>query len=274
VHAASPPAIVPEVLYQASVGSGELQLGLEDCGQCDPARPLSPMVTADGRVVILDAANRRWVTVTEGVPTAVPLPADLVPFQLIMGPEDMVYVTMLPRGGGPTELVTFDSRDLGTVVSRQPVDQPGVFPALRLDGTDIVLWLGDEPERRLPLTPAGDPPLPSAKPSFDTEPKTMTVTGADGVAREYVFDAGMSLSFPVPLRDGSVVLFSNQTDNTTPPHTIVYRLHPDGSTTTGRIEGEDASFGLLVPFVDEHGVVELRRSSEGGWTVARFPLAG
>ena len=190
---------------------------------------------------------------------------------MIMGPEDIVYVTMSPRGGGPTELVTFDTRDLSTVVSRQPIDQPGVVPALRLDGTDLVLGSGTEPERRLPLTPAGDPPLPSVKPSFETEPKTLTVTSADGVARVYVFDAGLSLSISAPLHDGSVVVFGNQTDNTTPPHTTVYWLHPDGSITTGRIDGEDDSLSSLGPFVDERGVVELQRRPEGGWNVVRFP---
>jgi hypothetical protein len=274
VHAANPPAIVPEVLYEASVGADVDQLGLEDCRECDPAHPLSPLVTADGRVVILDAANQRWVTVTDGVPTAVPLPAGVAIGQMILGPGDMVYVTMSPSDGGPTELVAFDSRDLGTVVSRQPVDQPSSYPALRIDGQDIILWSGDSAERRLPLPPAGDPPLPSANPSFGTEPRTMKVTGADGAARVYVFDAGMNLSFPVPLRDGSVVVFSNQTGDPTSPHTIVYRLHPDGSISSGRIDGEDNSYNLLAPFVDELGVVELRQRPEGGWQVVRFPFTG
>ncbi|HYN34835.1 MAG TPA: hypothetical protein VES40_19580 [Ilumatobacteraceae bacterium] len=275
MHAADPPAIEPEVLYEASVGADVDQLGLDDCRECDPARPLSPLVTADGRVVILDAANQRWVTVTDGVPTAVALPADLNVGQMILGPGDMVYVTMSPRDGGPTELVAFESRDLSTVVSRQPVDEPSSYPAFRLDGVDIIVFPADQDaERRLPLTPAGDPPLPSVTPSFDTEPKTLTVTGADGAARVYVFDAGMSLSFPVPLRDGSVVVFSNQTGDTTPPHTIVYRLHPDGSISSVRIDGEDNSYNLLDPFVDERGVVELRQRPEGGWKVVRFPFTG
>jgi hypothetical protein len=261
------------VLYQASIGAGEHQLGLEDCRECDPARPLNPVLTDDGRVLILDTANRRWVTVTEGVPATVALPADLVPYQMIMGPQDIVYVTMSPRGGGPTELVTFDARDLSTVVSRQPVDQPGVIPALRLDGTDLVLQSGTEPERRRPLTPAGAPPLPSVKPSFGTDPTTLTVTSADGVARVYVFDAGLSPSSSAPLHDGSVVVLANQTDTTTSPHTTVYRLHPDGAITAGRIDGEDDSFSSLGPFVDERGVIELQRTPEGGgWNVVRFPL--
>ena len=223
MHAVSPAPIPPQVLYQASVGAGVDQLGLEDCGQCDPAR---------GHRLHDD----------------------------------------VPRGGGPTELVTFGTRDLSTIVSRQPVAESGVVPALRLDGSNLVLESGTEPERRFPLTPAGDPPLPSVRPAFDAEPKTLTVRSADGVAHEYVFDAALSPSILAPLHDGSVVVSGKQTDNTTAARSTVYQLHPDGSITTGRIDGEDDAYSSLGPFVDERGVVELQRRPEGGWNVVLFPL--
>ena len=47
-------------------------------------------------------------------------------------------------------------------------------------------------------------------------------------------------------------------------------LRPDGSITTGRIDGEDDSFTGLRPFVDERGVVELQPRPEGGSKVVRF----
>ena len=73
-----PPAD-PQVLYEATVGSAPDELGMEDCTECDPTRPLNPIVTSEGHVVIVDAANSRWVTVTAGVAAAMPLPPTFAP---------------------------------------------------------------------------------------------------------------------------------------------------------------------------------------------------
>jgi hypothetical protein len=39
------PAATPELLYEAGTGAAVNELGPEDCQECDPSRPLSPVVT-------------------------------------------------------------------------------------------------------------------------------------------------------------------------------------------------------------------------------------
>ena len=51
------------VLATAGFGSGPGDLGVEECQECDPARPWAPVriPRARGKVVVADTANRRWM---------------------------------------------------------------------------------------------------------------------------------------------------------------------------------------------------------------------
>ena len=82
-------------LYRASLGDGERQLGVESCTECDPARPLSPVVLPDGSVVINDFVNRRWVVVSPGgeeVEITPFLSGSLPVSSPALGPDGAVYV--------------------------------------------------------------------------------------------------------------------------------------------------------------------------------------
>jgi hypothetical protein len=266
-----------EILYEASVGSSADQLGLEDCAQCDPNRPLAPMMTSDGRLVIVDPANHRWVVVDDGTPTTVPLPADLNAAEGVMGPGDIVYLAMLPPPGTPAsaELLAFDADDLAVVLVQHDTGRLHAIPDLRIDGTEVVVQF--DSETRFPLVEAGQPPLPRVTLDVEADPATVTVTFPDGGTTVWVFDPAYTPMSAVSLADGSIAVVGTERDYQPPPHRIAWLLRPDGSSSARRIDGLDVAFNTDSWFIDSRGVIMLvspEPNRFGAWQVVRFPLAG
>ncbi|HQV57018.1 MAG TPA: hypothetical protein PKV27_03325, partial [Ilumatobacteraceae bacterium] len=76
------------VLYTADVGAGVNQLGREDCQECEPTTPWTPVLLPDGTLVIADMNNSRWVVVRDGAPAAHPFPDGRVPIAQPVADDD------------------------------------------------------------------------------------------------------------------------------------------------------------------------------------------
>ncbi|MFZ4812728.1 MAG: hypothetical protein ACOYL9_15425 [Ilumatobacteraceae bacterium] len=126
-----------KVVATLGYGDGPRELGIENCQECEPARPWAPVPLPDGRVLIADTPNVRWVAI-ESTPsdtagdqptiqtTETPWPLGVVAIaQPAVDDAGNVYVTMFgPFGTGGTqsaELWVFDPADLSTPVSRHPL---------------------------------------------------------------------------------------------------------------------------------------------------------
>lgn len=274
VNATIQPPADPQVLYEASVGAAVDELGMEDCTECDPTRPLNPVVTPDGRVVIVDAANSRWVIVTAGVPAAVPLPPDVRPDAVLMGPGDVVYLaaaSVTSQGPTGSQLLAFDANQLDVELARHAISTGFSQPWLRLDGDEVVV-MSSEPEQRFPLVRATTPPLHGIEQAFEAEPPTLTVTDASGGTHQWQFDRRQAPTQAIPLGNGSVAVIGSDDLSLSAPKRVVYLLRPDGSSAARHLAAMDASFdGGLSLFVDEHGVVILEHAPDAAWRVVRFP---
>ena len=135
-----------QLLYEAGSGAAVNELGIEDCQECDPYRPLTPVVISDGTVIIADLVNARWISVRDGVPTATPFPADTRIDAVLGGPGDVIYA--VTRTGTPPawdlRLIALDPTDLATVIAEHDIiDNDQIHPPLRLDGNQVLV--DDEP---------------------------------------------------------------------------------------------------------------------------------
>jgi hypothetical protein len=262
------PSATPQVLYEAGVGAAANQLGLEDCSECDPIRPLSPMLATDGRLLIVDTQNRRLVSVTAGVPSTVPLPEGFLPWDALMGPSDVVYLagfTETPQGPANPQLIAVDARDPATVLSRSPITGDGLG-MLRFDGDEVVLVL--DTEQSFPLARPGPAGTPIVDPQHDHDPPSLVVT-ASGGSTTWTVEPGWEEA--VPLADGSVAVLG-AVDIDGSGTRVVWRLEPDRSWVGEQIAARSAAANG-GPSVSEQGVVVLERDG-GSWRVVRFPLPG
>jgi hypothetical protein len=135
------------VLATAGFGSDPGDLGVEDCQECDPARPWAPIAIPfgpRGTVLIADTANRRWMLFEPENPDDASSPWSatethwpdgvIVSSQPVVDQAGTVYAVMYgPLGSGGTnayELWTLDWRELATpaqqassTLDRQPADR-------------------------------------------------------------------------------------------------------------------------------------------------------
>jgi hypothetical protein len=258
-----------EVLYEAGVGSAPDQLGLEDCTECDPTRPLSPMLTSDGRLVIPDVENRRWVVVDEGQSTTVPMPADLVAWDVLIGPGDVVYVaafTLTPSGPANPEVIAFDATDLSTVLARSSI-QSRTLGMLQFNGEEVVVALGpDEDEERFPLARPALDTMATVELGSEAGSPSLQVTTPNGTTTWVLEQA--NLEDAMPLTDGTVAVSGGVEREDTSPR-AVWILRPDGTSTGQQMATRpDSANGLSL---SERGIVSLERD-EDTWRVVRFPL--
>lgn len=255
------PAGEPEELYRAMIGSAIDQIGLEDCRECDPGRPWGPVVLPDGRIVIADGVNRRWITVTDGVPTATPLP-DRIGFvsqPLVDADGRIVVAAQAASAATPGAVMFFDPDDLSAPVEEVPADVT-VFSSVELDGTDVIV--NDRPAARLPKS-VGE--RPEAVYAFDRSPATVAVTW-NGQRRVWQFPYDFARTGGVRLPDGSITLtaFDGTTD-------LLVRLMPDGTAASIAVQPPAAWNGGSFTGVD--GLVQLELEGDD-WVIRRYRLPG
>ena len=257
------------VLYQAPIGSGDDQLYVDPCNECDPPRPWAPMVADDGTIVIADTGRGeligdppnstaqmvggRLVIVQDGAPTAVALPdgPDLLGTPLLV--DELLYVPFATGEPDVGELQVLSLADLRAGIFRI-VDsyvisgQPNV--SVRVQGSEVVV-------NDSPVVAVADSPRPELEPAFNVTPSTATVTQS-GKRRTWEFPPTWNMSDIWALADGSAVSFAFDFADT--PMTFVVQMMPDGSAVAGLVTGEDFSYGGAQ--IDDRGILQLERNGD------------
>ena len=86
------PQLERTVLASYEVGSGDGELGFEQCQECEPLTPWAPVVTDDGTVVVADALNGRWMIHRDGAWTSLPYrDGEVVTSAPVVGPDGLMY---------------------------------------------------------------------------------------------------------------------------------------------------------------------------------------
>ncbi len=246
--------LVREVLWTATKGAGDTQLGWEDCQECDPARPWSPMVSAQGTIVIADSVNGRWVLVRDGDAITVPIDGAIVGQPVFA--DGFVFVALQPADR-PEDVVvrTYDPEEMVTVL--EEVDVPDVvYTVLTIDGDRLLA--GATKVRGLSPYGAGA----AVDPHFDSAPNTMHATW-NSARRLWQFPSWAVL--PLPLADGSVFV---EAELGGVPAFV--RLFPDGTTAAGTPAAGNMSYNSQLT-ADQRGIVQLE-SDGTTMSVVRYAL--
>jgi hypothetical protein len=258
------------IVYRATVGSDVGSLGRDTCSECDPLRPLTPMMLSDGRLLIADLVNARWVVVTNGTPSIVPFAFEGDLGDAVVGNGDIVYVAVTSGGGvglSPRSVVVaYSAHDLST--PRWEIE--GYQQPLVVEGNDLVTLTADFAEYvRLPQLVERPEPVPSITPSLNATPPELVVSDGDAAIRwilpnEWFFQA------PVILADDSVAVTGV---SNTGGVAVFVRLTPDGrwsltSIPQGAVEGYN---GRFQPAGTD--LLGLSGGVGADWQVVRLPLA-
>lgn len=275
------------VLATPGFGSGPGDLGVEDCQECDPARPWSPIAIPSGprgKVLIADAANGRWMMFEPENPdaatslwsaTETPWPDGVtVSSQPVVDQAGTVYAMMYgPLGSGGTnayELWTLDSHDLAAPTGRHLLASAGNVP--------IILGLT--------TVSVGGQVIEGLTPSIDQVSDATLVLGYEDVAAvtppkllidvadtstTFIYELGEAVEWYGPnpaLPDSSVLLRRSGIDGE-----IVDRLFLDGRVLRIVLPPVGSVFGAA--FANQNGFVRLEVSPDGStWEIARYELPG
>lgn len=273
------------VLAAAGFGSGPGELGVEECQECDPARPWAPVAIPfgpRGKVLIADTANRRWVMFEPEDPDAAVSPwvatetswpdGAIVSSQPVVDESGTVYAVMYgPLGAGGTnayELWTFGWRDLTEPTGRSPVASAGNAP-ITLGPTSVAVG-GQVIDGLVPsMGDVSDAAviLGRADPAAGTPAQLIIDRDGSSTTFAYETDETVSLYGPSPvLFDDSVLTVRTGLDGE-----IVDRLFVDGRVARLELPPSGALSGAA--FANANGFVRLEVSADGSrWEIARYEL--
>ena len=263
------------VIATAGLGSGPGQLAIEQCQECDPARPWAPVLLLDGRALVADAANHRWVAfAADGGATTAEFPwtdGVIANTQPVVDDAGTVYVVMYgPIGAGGTmsaELWVFDPSDLTTPVSRHaasPIGNSAITfdaGAVEVDGAvidGVVPRSGSRPAVTLRLADPADP-----------QSRSQVALDRQGVATTFTYAPGELISWfgPQPVLADGTVLVRHDLDN----GVVVDRLFPDGRVVRSTLPFPGSAFG--AEFADLRGITRLEPSDDGmTFEIAHYDL--
>jgi hypothetical protein len=257
------------VLYGAPIGSGDDQLYVDPCTECDPPRPWAPLVAENGTIVIADTGrgeligqppntraemvDGRLVIVQDGVPTRVALPdgPPLIGTPLLV--DELLYVPFATEEPDVGELRVLSLADLRagifSIVDTYVISgQPNV--RVRVQGSEVVV-------NDSAVAAVTGSPRPQIEPAFNVTPSTAVVTQS-GERRTWEFPPTWSMSDIWALTDGSAASFAF--DFTTTPMTYAVQMMPDGTAVAGLVTGEDFSYGGAQ--IDDRGILQMERSGD------------
>ena len=239
------PGAEPEELYRASFGSADDQLGRESCSECDPSVPWGPVLASDGRLIIADNYNARWITVIDGMPTATPFAADtgLVAQPVVDGLGRLYTVESEWSPGQLTGwLRVYDVADLATPIEQYPVGAP-TYSLLELVDDEVLV------NRR---TVAAIDGSVGSRPDVAFDVPDVTVTW-QGLRRTWQFPpTSLVLGGDARLADGSVLVYLN---DGTGGSTV--RLRPDGTATSAPFPGTASANGSNQVTTTDRIVLQL-----------------
>lgn len=276
------------VLWETTIGSGIGQLGVENCTECEPATPRTPLVLSDGRIVIADQANRRWVVVNGGEVTTAPFgESDGRPEVPLLDPiadaEDNIYALIpvwddIGRRVSP-EVRVYDPDDLATPVAVHGTGVEDSISEMWISADGLaVTWLEFGPGR----VPVSEVQLingldvvagqPQALPSVEWNPlgqvERSVIIGWQGTARTWKFPAGWGIEGDRnrQFEDGSVLVLA-----WTASDRYWVLLRPDGTAARWPADRLGAAIGGERFARDE--VILLGRSDDGErFQVVRYRL--
>ena len=256
----------PEILYSAGIGAGSGQFGIEQCHECDPARPWSPLIDSTGRIVVADTVNHRWATVDNGTFSNVPFPPKGTITGLALGPDDIVYVLYADALDGSGRLVAYASSNLRVPLRSTPVVAP-LFS--RLTFADDMVIVNDG--QSVPLV-QGRSHSPTVTPAFNVNPPTLTVSYENGDTAHWLLSTSQAPLVPIGLEDQSVFFSGVDDGYSRIPRFVGYELTANGHAVGIEIPGGSDALNSGL-FVDTHGIVRLRHDlGTKHWLIERFPL--
>lgn len=114
-----------KVVATLGVGSGPGEVSFEECDDCEPLLPWAPVRLNDGRIILADGVNHRWVLLNDGESSEFVWPGSVVASaQPVIDDADRVYVIMQgPLGkGGETqaELWVYEATNFAEPILRNP----------------------------------------------------------------------------------------------------------------------------------------------------------
>jgi hypothetical protein len=260
------------VLATFGIGSGAGELAIEDCQECDPARPWAPIrvpYAPNGQILVADEANARWVMFEPVSDTQVrtvesPWPSGVVvSAQPVVDDAGTIYAVVSgPLGtGGATagELWVYDPADLSAPIGRYPAS--GVFnsPPLLRPGSVI---LDGAPVEGLGATVA-------PRPGLVVDGASSVVLQQDASQVTFVYPPDTT---PQPygslagLPDGSglVQVRSGELD-------VIDRLFPDGRVA--RVQLPPAASQVGAAFAAADGFVRLEfDAAASSWQLVEYSL--
>lgn len=233
------------------IGDGDGELGVDTCQECDQARPWSPVITADGSLVIADTAHGRWLTVVGGVITTTPWPEGLTVAgpPTAIGDSGRLVVPMVDVAGDVTALVV-DVSDLGSPIS---VTNAGdsLIATVRCHGTQMLVN-GQAVENDVPLDCA------RVDPRFDVQPATVDIEW-HGESREFTFPMGFASVLVGSAPDGTAVVEGTDTTGTA---SVLIRLSTAGQVGAAMLVGPNFAWNNTRQVL-AGAVVQIELSGDG-----------
>jgi hypothetical protein len=262
-----------KVIATLGVGSGPGEIALEECVDCEPLRPLAPVQMSDGRIVIADGVNHRWVILKDGESSEFVWPnSAIASAQPVIDDADRVYVIMQGPFGvdgvNVAELWVYEATNFAEPILRYPASSIfGSTIDLSPEGVSINGLLIDG------LTPQIKDRPQVEFVSFDTsDPDDSTrvkVTWSGHTTNTFIYSRGESpeLFGPMPALDQGDVLMQLLIDG----QYFVDRLSVDGTVTRMAVAPNGSVFGAA--WADPTGFLQLELDvSSTQWQIVQYDL--
>ncbi len=263
-----------KVVATLGIGSGPGDIAFEECVECEPLLPWAPVQLNDGRIIIADGVNHRWVLLSDGESSEYEWPNSVVASaQPVIDDADRVYVIVqgpLGKGGeNQAELWVYEVTNFAEPILRYPASSIfGSTIDLSPEGVSINGVLIDG------LTPQIKDRPQVAFVSFDTsDPDDSTrvkVTWPGHTTNTFIYGEGESpeLFGPMPALEQGDVLMQLLIDG----QYFVDRLSVDGTVTRMGVAPNGSVFGAA--WADPTGFLQLEPDVPSTrWQIVHYVLA-
>ena len=262
-----------KVAATLGIGSGPGDISFEECVECEPLLPWAPVQLTDGRIIIADGVNHRWVLLSDGESSEYEWPNSVVASaQPVIDDDDRVYVIVqgpLGKGGGTqAELWVYEATNFAEPILRYPASTIfGSTIDLSPEGVSINGVLIDG------LTPQIKDRPQVELVSFDTiDPDDSTrvkVTWPGHTTNTFIYGEGESpeLFGSMPALEQGDVLMQLLIDG----QYFVDRLSVDGTVTRMAVAPNGSIFGAA--WADPTGFLQLELDVPSTrWQIVHYDL--